>query len=107
MSVEDYHKEMEMAIIRANIEEYPKATMTRFLGGLNRSPTWWNYNTIWRWKTWYMAIKIERQLKYKRQDTSYDTLTYSSEWPKKEENEGTNEKKEKSALLDTKGMIPN
>ena len=36
MSVEDYHKEMEMLLIRANIEEDREATMARFLGGLNK-----------------------------------------------------------------------
>jgi hypothetical protein len=35
-SVEDYHKEMEVAIIRANVEEDREATMARFLSGLNR-----------------------------------------------------------------------
>ncbi|XP_052110164.1 uncharacterized protein LOC110275632 [Arachis duranensis] len=35
-SVEDYHKEMEMLIITANIEEDTEVTMTLFVGGLNR-----------------------------------------------------------------------
>uniref|UniRef100_A0A2N9EBM0 Tf2-1-like SH3-like domain-containing protein n=1 Tax=Fagus sylvatica TaxID=28930 RepID=A0A2N9EBM0_FAGSY len=35
-SVEDYHKEMEVAMIRANVEEDREATMARFLSGLNR-----------------------------------------------------------------------
>jgi hypothetical protein len=34
--VEDYHKEMEVAMIRANVEEDREATMARFLSGLNR-----------------------------------------------------------------------
>ncbi|KAL2486424.1 Uncharacterized protein Adt_31180 [Abeliophyllum distichum] len=33
-SVEDYHKEMEMAMIRANVEEDREATLARFLGGI-------------------------------------------------------------------------
>ncbi|XP_042446410.1 uncharacterized protein LOC122031356 [Zingiber officinale] len=36
MTVEDYHKEMEITLIRANIEEGREATMARFLCGLNR-----------------------------------------------------------------------
>uniref|UniRef100_A0A2N9IK70 CCHC-type domain-containing protein n=1 Tax=Fagus sylvatica TaxID=28930 RepID=A0A2N9IK70_FAGSY len=36
-SVEDYHKEMEVAMIRANVEEDWEATMARFLSGLNRN----------------------------------------------------------------------
>lgn len=35
-SVEDYYKEMEIAMIRANVEEDREATMARFLSGLNR-----------------------------------------------------------------------
>jgi hypothetical protein len=35
-SVEDYHKEMEVAMIRANVEEDREATMARFFSGLNR-----------------------------------------------------------------------
>jgi len=34
-SVNEYHKEMEAALIRANINEERKATMARFLHGLN------------------------------------------------------------------------
>ncbi|XP_042408307.1 uncharacterized protein LOC121997755 [Zingiber officinale] len=36
MTVEDYHKEMEIALIRANIEEDREVTMARFICGLNR-----------------------------------------------------------------------
>ena len=35
-SVEDYHKEMEIAMIRANVEEDRETTIARFLVGLNR-----------------------------------------------------------------------
>ncbi|KAH9724668.1 Endonuclease [Citrus sinensis] len=35
-SIEDYYKEMEIAMIRANVEEDREATMARFLNGLNR-----------------------------------------------------------------------
>ena len=35
-SVEEYYKEMEVAMIRANVEEDREATMSRFLVGLNR-----------------------------------------------------------------------
>ena len=35
-SVDDYHKEMEIAMIQANVEEDREATMVRFLNGLNR-----------------------------------------------------------------------
>ena len=35
-SVEEYHKEMEILMIRANVVEDREATMARFLAGLNR-----------------------------------------------------------------------
>jgi hypothetical protein len=47
-SVDEYHKEMEITIIRANFVEYRVATMTRFLNGLNWSmPMLLSYNTMW------------------------------------------------------------
>ncbi|QHO24417.1 uncharacterized protein DS421_12g372070 [Arachis hypogaea] len=36
-SVKDYNKKMEMLMIKANIEEDTKVTMTKFIGGLNRA----------------------------------------------------------------------
>ena len=35
-SVDDYYKDMEMIMTRANIEEDVETTMTRFLAGLNK-----------------------------------------------------------------------
>ena len=35
-SMDDYLKEMEIVMIRANVEEDREATMARFLNGLNR-----------------------------------------------------------------------
>ena len=34
--MDDYHKEMGIAMIRANVEEDREATMARFLNGLNQ-----------------------------------------------------------------------
>jgi len=34
--VEDYNKEMEIAMIRANVVEVREATIARFLNGLNK-----------------------------------------------------------------------
>ena len=34
--MDDYHKEMEIAMIRANVEEDREATIARFLNGLNQ-----------------------------------------------------------------------
>ena len=35
LNVEEYYKEMKMALVRANIEEETEDTMARFLSGLN------------------------------------------------------------------------
>jgi len=35
-TVDEYHKEMEIAMIRANVVKDREATMARFLNGLNR-----------------------------------------------------------------------
>jgi hypothetical protein len=35
-TVDEYHKEIEIAMIRANVVEDREATMARFLNGLNR-----------------------------------------------------------------------
>ncbi|KAL4633166.1 hypothetical protein ACB092_04G102600 [Castanea dentata] len=64
-SVDDYHKEMEIAMIRANVEEDREATMARFLNGLN----WYIANVVELQHyveledMVHMAIKVERQLK--------------------------------------------
>ncbi|RDY11686.1 hypothetical protein CR513_03621, partial [Mucuna pruriens] len=36
MSVENYYKEMEIVMIRANVEEDCEATMARFIGDLKK-----------------------------------------------------------------------
>jgi hypothetical protein len=38
-NVEEYHKELEVAMIRANVNENEEVTMSRFLNGLNRDIT--------------------------------------------------------------------
>ena len=35
LTMEEYYKEMEMALVRANIEEETEGTMAHFLNGLN------------------------------------------------------------------------
>lgn len=36
MFVEDYHKEMEIAMMCTNVTEYKKATMAQFMSGVNK-----------------------------------------------------------------------
>ena len=66
-SVDDYHKEMEIAMIRANVEEDKKATMARFLNGLNLDIA--NMVELQHYMELedmvHIEIKVERQLKRK------------------------------------------
>ena len=39
LSIEEYYKEMEIAMIRANVEEDHETTMARFIGGLKEEIT--------------------------------------------------------------------
>jgi hypothetical protein len=108
-SVEDYHKEMEVALIQANVEEDRDATMARFLSGLNRDIT--NIIELQHYveieDMVHMAMKVERQLKRKgtAKYTSVSSITWKSKWdrnnpteakrktePPKGKDEGTNNK---------------
>jgi hypothetical protein len=83
-SVEDYHKEMEVAMIRANVEEHREATMARFLSGLNRDIA--NVIELQHYveieDMVHMAMKVERQLKRKgtARYTSVSNTTWKSKW---------------------------
>uniref|UniRef100_A0A2N9G1C9 CCHC-type domain-containing protein n=1 Tax=Fagus sylvatica TaxID=28930 RepID=A0A2N9G1C9_FAGSY len=107
-SVEDYHKEMEVAMIRANVEEDREATMARFLSGLNRDIA--NVIELQHYveieDMVHMAMKVERQLKRKgtARYTSVSSTTWKSKWdrndpaeakrktePPKGKDEGTSE----------------
>jgi hypothetical protein len=85
-SVEDYHKEMEVAMIRANVEEDREATMARFLSGLNRDIA--NIIELQHYveveDMVHMAMKVERQLKRKgtARYTSVSNTTWKSKWDK-------------------------
>ena len=67
-SVEDYHKEMKVVMIRANVKEDREATMARVFNGLNRDIT--NVIELQHYveieDMVHMAMKVERQLKRKR-----------------------------------------
>ncbi|KAL1351883.1 hypothetical protein AAHE18_06G126600 [Arachis hypogaea] len=62
-SVEDYHKEMEMLMITANIEEDTEVTMARFVGGLNRAiaDVMELHHYVEMEDLVSMAMKVERQ----------------------------------------------
>ncbi|XP_042448962.1 uncharacterized protein LOC122033873 [Zingiber officinale] len=85
MTVEDYHKEMEIALIRANIEEDREATIARFICGLNREIT--NIVELHHYveldDVVHMAMKVERQLKKGvRSSSKYEAMS-SSPWKQK------------------------
>jgi hypothetical protein len=65
-SVGDYYKAMEIAMIRANVEEDREATMERFSNGLNRdiaNVVELHYMELEDMV--HMVMKVERQLKRK------------------------------------------
>ncbi|KAJ9701225.1 hypothetical protein PVL29_006532 [Vitis rotundifolia] len=80
-SVDDYHKEMEIAMIRANVEEDRETTMARFLNELNRDIA--NVVELQHYVELedmvHMAIKVERQLKRKKTQ-SFQNLGSSASW---------------------------
>ncbi|KAH9717001.1 Endonuclease [Citrus sinensis] len=82
-SVEDYHKEMQRIMIRANIEEEREATMARFLHGLNQDIA--NVVDLQHYieleDMVHMAMKVERQLKKK--GSTRTNLGSSSSWKSK------------------------
>ncbi|GKV11625.1 hypothetical protein SLEP1_g22866 [Rubroshorea leprosula] len=93
-SVEDYHKEMEIAMVRVNVvEEDREATMARFLHGLN--PDIANVVELQHYVELedmvHMAMKVQRELKRKGATTrtgqnSGSSSSWKLNWSKKEEN---------------------
>jgi hypothetical protein len=68
--MEDYHKEMDIAMIRTNMVEDRKATMARIFNELNREIT--NVVELQHYvevkNMIHMATKMKRQLKKKGHD---------------------------------------
>ncbi|XP_073063956.1 uncharacterized protein [Primulina eburnea] len=81
-SVEDYYKELEVVMIRANIEEDSEATMARFLCGLNREiqdkVELRHYLDLDEMVQ--MAIKVEQQLKRRGVGRTTQTGNTSTPW---------------------------
>ncbi|RDX92379.1 hypothetical protein CR513_25498, partial [Mucuna pruriens] len=80
MSVEDYYKEMEIVMIRANVEEDREATMARFIGGLKKEIS--DVGELQHYMVikdlLHKAIQVERQLKSK--SSSKFASSSSSSW---------------------------
>jgi hypothetical protein len=89
-SVEDYHREMEMCTVRANIEEDEEVTIARFLGWLNKYIA--DTIEIYRNDTFEemldMAMKIEKQKKGKSTNKfqGNSSSTWGSKWSKSDKN---------------------
>lgn len=84
-SVEDYYKEMEIALIRANVEEDREATMARFICGLNReiADVVELQHYVELDDVVHMAMKVERQLKRGGRSTSKAEASGSASWKSK------------------------
>nr|XP_023887116.1 uncharacterized protein LOC111999228 [Quercus suber] len=99
-SVDDYHKEMEIAMIRANVEEDREATMARFLNGLNRDIA--NVVELQHYVELedmvHMAIKVERQLKRKG-TRSFQNPGSSTSWK-------SNGRKDEGVVFNSKAEPP-
>jgi hypothetical protein len=99
-SVDDYYKEMEIAMIRANVVEDREATMARFLNGLNRDIA--NVVELQHYVELedmvHMAMKVERQLKRKN-IRSFQNPGSSTPWR-------SNGKKDEGAAFKTKTEPP-
>ncbi|XP_051149236.1 uncharacterized protein LOC127263957 [Andrographis paniculata] len=66
-TVEDYHKEMEMLLMQADVQEDPEGTMSRFLNGLHRdiADEVDRYPSLDLEEMLLLAIKVEQQLRRK------------------------------------------
>ena len=78
--MEEYYKEMEVAMARANIEEDREATMVRFLAGLNQE-----IQNVVEFQHYvdledmvHTTIKIEKQLKKRGSSNTRSTPSLSS-----------------------------
>ena len=65
--MEEYHKELEVAMIRVNVNEDEEVTMSRFLNGLNKDiPNVMELQSYVELEELvHLAIKVEGQLKRK------------------------------------------
>src|SRR3954471_13138901 len=89
-SVDEYYKEMEVAKIRANAEEDNKATMARFLHGLNRdiSDIVELHHYVEVDDLVHQAIKVEQQLKRRVLGRRSTTTFNSHSWKDKTKKDG-------------------
>ncbi|XP_045810960.1 uncharacterized protein LOC123905403 [Trifolium pratense] len=101
-SVEEYFKEMEVAKIRANVEEDNEETMARFLHGLNRdiSDIVELHHYVEMDELVHQAIKVEQQLKRKSQARRSSTNFNS---PNLKDKEGASSSSSTEPIVENKG----
>ncbi|XP_012829807.1 PREDICTED: uncharacterized protein LOC105950964 [Erythranthe guttata] len=100
-SVDEYHKEMEVAMIRASVQEDREATMARFLHGLNReiADVVEMQHYVELTDMVHQAIKVEQQLKRRNLARKGTCAITSNSWkaaPKRDEWPSTKPKFEPS-----------
>ncbi|KAJ4705041.1 Transposon Ty3-I Gag-Pol polyprotein [Melia azedarach] len=109
MRVEDYYKEMEIAMIRANIEEDREATMARFISGLNKeiADVVNLQHNVEMEELLYKSIKVEKQLKSKEfRFDSASSSSWKSKWKDNKVTSKTNEEaKQKDSIVVSKSKI--
>jgi hypothetical protein len=75
-SIDEYFKEMKLAIMWANVEEDRKAIITRFIICLNRDIA----HIMELGEMMHMVVKIERQFKWKGTVWQSQQLDPSKPW---------------------------
>ena len=98
LTMEEYYKEMEMALVRANIEKESKDTMARFLNGLN--PEIRDFVELQEYveleDLLHKALRVEQKIKRKSATRMNSLNTYNQNWANRSKKEGGNS----SILLD-------
>ena len=111
-SVDEYYKEMEVAMIRANVEEDREATMARFLHGLNReiADIVEMQHYVELTDMVHQAIKVEEQFKRKGLARRGQPMATTSPWktaPKRDEQLQNKPKFEPSKSANSKTTLGN
>ena len=90
--MEEYYKEMEMALVKANIEEETKDIMAHFLKGLN--PDIRDVVELQEYveldDLLHKAVRVEQQLKRKSVARRNLSNTFNQNWTNKSKKEGGN-----------------
>ena len=109
LTVEEYYKEMEMALVRANIEEETEDTMARFLSGLN--PDIRDVVELQKYVKLdvllHKAVWVEQQLKRKRAARRNSSNTFNQNWTNRSKKEGGNSSSPSTQSSHGKSAAPN